>query len=393
VRRAHNAGVAENCGELDDGREAPRDPGDAREAPCDPGGGRGGEPPLDPGGGPPCHPGGQRHSRSSGTGESDKTHDGEKVRKPRPSRRIECDVDRKVAALASRQQAAVAHDQLIAAGLTDRAIQNWIARGRLFPRHRGVYILGHEALPKYSEEMAAVLACRPKALIGHHSAAFMWGFRPRPTERAIDVTVIGRQARSRAGIRVHRAAAVMKSDLRFIDNVPVVSPALALLQVAAELNEDELELALHEALALKRVTIQQLRLVLKRYPGRRGSAALAALLAPAPTIADSAATKRLARHLKRSGLPPALADHPIGRWRTDFHWPEVALVVEVDGFDFHSSRPRIERDHRKDVELRALGNEVLRFTGRQVHRDIEFVLVAIARAYERRWLATQARAA
>jgi very-short-patch-repair endonuclease len=296
------------------------------------------------------------------------------------------DVDRKVERVATQQQGNIAHDQLLTAGVGRRAVTNWVARGRLIPRHRGVYVLGHMALPEFSDEMAAVLACRPRSLVCGHSAAQMWGFRPKPDDGVVDVLVVGRDARDRPGIRVHRTAWLAKADLDFIDDIPVTSPARAILEIAPDLDFRELELAVHEALALKIVTIPKLRAVLARYPRRSGSALLQELAVPSThsTITDSKGAELLHRHLRRSGLPEARGDHRIDRWRLDFYWPEAGLVVEVDGGDFHSSRPRIERDHRKDAELRNRGIEVLRFTGRQIVREIEFVLVAIARAYERR---------
>jgi very-short-patch-repair endonuclease len=249
-----------------------------------------------------------------------------------------------------------------------------------------VYLLAHEAEAKYADEMAAVLACRPRSLINRHTGAYMWGFRPKPIDGIVDITVVGRKARSRAGIRVHRTATMVKAELCFINNIPVASPARVLLEIAPDLGERELELAVHEAIALKVVTITEIRGVVRRHPRRPGSARLRALADPKQptTVTDSKAAERLFSHLRRSGLPQPLVDHPIKRWRPDFFWPQARLAVEVDGGDFHSSRPRIERDHRKDAELKSDRIEVLRFTGRQIYREIEFVLVAIAREYERR---------
>ena len=259
-------------------------------------------------------------------------------------------------------------------------------RGRLYVRHRGVYLLGHVARTRYTDEMAAVLACRPRSLISHHTAAYLWGSCPKPADGIVDVTVIGRKARHREGIRTHRVAELMRADLAYVNRIPVTSPARTLLDMAPALTDRGLELALHEALALRRTTIARVKAVLRRYPGRPGSRRLRVLADPTKpeTLTDSKAAERLYRHLRRSGLPPPQVDVKLGRWRPDFYWPEAKLVVEVDGGDFHSSRPRIERDHRKDADLKSLGEDVLRFTGRQVHRDLEFVLVTIARTYERR---------
>jgi very-short-patch-repair endonuclease len=50
----------------------------------------------------------------------------------------------------------------------------------------------------------------------------------------------------------------------------------------------------------------------------------------------------------------------------DFHWPRRRLVVEVDGFAFHSTRMAFERDRERDAILAAAGFRSLRFSHRQV---------------------------
>ena len=50
----------------------------------------------------------------------------------------------------------------------------------------------------------------------------------------------------------------------------------------------------------------------------------------------------------------------------DAYWPAQELVVEVDGLQGHRSRAQLERDHQRDLELRALGYIVLRYTWRQL---------------------------
>jgi very-short-patch-repair endonuclease len=329
----------------------------------------------------------QRSTRRAATDEGNERVREGTVRSSRESGNDEWNVDRIIGRIAGADEGVVAHDELREAGLGDEAIKKWLRRGRLIPRHRGVYLLAHEAAPKYADEMAAVKACRPRSLIGDHSAAYMWGYRPKPLGGVVDVIVIDRKARSRPGIRVHRMQTLMKADLRHIGSVPVVSAALALLRIAPDLTDYELELALHEALALKCVTMAEVRGVLKRYPRHRGSARLRKLADPAraDVVTDSKAAERLRRELIRAGMPPPQVDKRFGKWRPDLYWEEAGLAVEIDGADFHSSRPRLERDHRKDAELATSRRiEVLRFTGRMVRRELGFVLVTVARMYERR---------
>ena len=68
----------------------------------------------------------------------------------------------------------------------------------------------------------------------------------------------------------------------------------------------------------------------------------------------------------------------------DFCWPEERLIVEVDGYPFHSARAAFERDHRRDIVHKNAGFEVLRFTVRQLEEEPLFVAAVIARALDRR---------
>ena len=46
--------------------------------------------------------------------------------------------------------------------------------------------------------------------------------------------------------------------------------------------------------------------------------------------------------------------------------PRARLVAELDGYRAHAGRVAFESDRARDVELKALGYEVIRFTWRQV---------------------------
>ncbi len=226
--------------------------------------------------------------------------------------------------------------------------------------------------------MAALLAYLPNALISHASAAHVWGIRPDPG--CAEVTIIGRHTRSRPGIRAHRVDSLASRDVRRHHNIPLTSPARTLIDVAPALDDRELELALHEAVALKLLSVSRLRAALDDYPRRRGSARLAELARQSTSTATrSGGEETLFGLIRRSRMPQPQTNARIGQWSVDFYWPEHRLVVEVDGIDFHSSRVNIERDHRKDLEMRKLGIDVMRFVGRQVRREPEMLLVTIAR--------------
>src|SRR4051795_1460219 len=79
-----------------------------------------------------------------------------------------------VAELAARQCGVVARTQLLAAGVSRRAIDGRIARGLLHPLHRGVFAVGHRRVSRNGWWMAAVLAGGDGAVLSHRSAAALW---------------------------------------------------------------------------------------------------------------------------------------------------------------------------------------------------------------------------
>jgi very-short-patch-repair endonuclease len=54
----------------------------------------------------------------------------------------------------------------------------------------------------------------------------------------------------------------------------------------------------------------------------------------------------------------------------DLLWPEAKLVVEIDGFKFHSNKYAFSRDRNKDYELTISGFTVLRIPHDEVMQDI-----------------------
>jgi very-short-patch-repair endonuclease len=291
--------------------------------------------------------------------------------------------DRAIAAISTTQFGLITRHQLVGLGLRRGAIDHALARGRLTAVHRGVYAVAQLALAPLGKELAAVLACGGAALLSHHSAATVWGFEP-PREGEIDVTVVGRDAgRRRVGIRLHRIFEIDRHDLRCRQNVPITAPARTLLDIAGDLSERELERAFDDGLARRILSRQAVRAALVRAPRRPGCGRLEELASSrerTTTITRSVAEERFLALVRRGRLPEPEVNVRIGRYVPDFLWRAARLIVEIDGYAFHSSRRSFERDHERDLELRAVGFDVLRFTWRQIVEEPEFVLVRLARA-------------
>ena len=120
---------------------------------------------------------------------------------------------------------------------------------------------------------------------------------------------------------------------------------------------------------------------LRRAGNTRGKALLSSVLeslAPGSTLTESELEEAFLEIVRRTRLPaPEVNAHmslPDGTAaRIDFLWRAERLAVETDGHPFHRTRQSRERDARRDQLLLLAGYEPLRFTGRQVALDQEWV--------------------
>jgi predicted transcriptional regulator of viral defense system len=112
-------------------------------------------------------------------------------------------LDGAIAELARRQHGLVERTQLRALGLGEDAIDWRVRRERLHRVYQGVYAVGHLALTRNGQFMAAVLACGQGAALSHFSAAVLWEILEAEGQR-IHVTVPGN--RVCRGVIVHRSA-------------------------------------------------------------------------------------------------------------------------------------------------------------------------------------------
>jgi very-short-patch-repair endonuclease len=164
--------------------------------------------------------------------------------------------------------------------------------------------------------------------------------------------------------------------------MPVTSPARTLSDLAGVLHAEVHELAVAEAISRGLVHLDALREQLTRDGPRPGAKSLRSLLDrdEAPALTRSVAERKLLRLLRASPLPSPVTNARVGRYEVDFLWHKERLIVEVDGFAWHSSRHAFERDRERDAELQAAGYRVLRVTWRQLTREPNAVIQRIARA-------------
>ena len=280
--------------------------------------------------------------------------------------------DRTVAALAGAQHGVITRDQLLAAGLSRHAVAHRIAKGHLHQLHRGVYAVGHASLSARGRDLAAVLACGPDAVLSHRSAAVLWGLL-RASEHQVHVTAPTHR-RTPTGVHLHCSHT---SEFVHHAAIAVTTPARTIIDLAATASREELERALEEARLQRRVTDEALQ---RGVQGRPGARAIRELLAREPSFTRSEAERALVSLLRRARLPKPYTNVRVAGHRVDALWPQQRLIVEVDGFAFHSSRAAFERDRARDADLQAHGYRVVRVTWRQLTRRSEEVVARLGAA-------------
>jgi Transcriptional regulator, AbiEi antitoxin len=239
------------------------------------------------------------------------------------------------ARVAGRQLNLVTARQLLAVGMSRTMIRHRIARGVLHRHHHGVYLFGTDAMLPGGAKLAAVLACGEDAVVRRRSAVALFRVA-EPWEEEPEILVPGRHP-CRPGIDVARIAELAEIDRGFQHGIPIVAPALALLDFAAVATAEELKRAITEAYALKLVTEEELRDVIERHPRRSGAAALRAELrrVGGPLWTASRAERVMKGLMRKADLPMPQTRVKVAGFTGDFLWPEYRLIVEVDGYRYH----------------------------------------------------------
>lgn len=256
----------------------------------------------------------------------------------------------------------------------DHALRVALASGSVHRPVRGVY-----ALP--GTPTAVVTAVLHRAAVGCVSAAKLAGLYvlddPKQPHLSVprDRGVTASRARSSFPAVLHREAwqragstpgpAIVPIDDALARMLVCRSPAQALVTIDHALNKG-ITTAERLRAALPRTAPTDARRVLTLADGRS--------MSPLETVT------RLA--LRAAGMTVGVGVEITGVGHVDLV-VEGAVVVELDGYEFHSGLREFREDRRRDRELVALGYRVLRFTAYEVWNHIDVVVATVRRALAR----------
>lgn len=193
--------------------------------------------------------------------------------------------------------------------------------------------------------------------------------------RPAELTVASHNGRSRRGLRIHRVASLRSDETTRIDGIPCTIAARTIVDLAGAGNRRELEWAVKEGEG-KIFRREGVDLILARHPGCPGTPALTEMLRlrdPTAGLTDSELEDIFIAMCRRYGIPLPEIGEPLRvnghRYRADFLWPPLRLVVETDGRRWHSGAFATSLDERRDRDLTIAGYRVQRLTWRQIMLD------------------------
>jgi hypothetical protein len=297
-----------------------------------------------------------------------------------------------VAELAARQHGVVSAGQLVELGYSSSGISREVTGGRLHSVHHGVYAVGHAAISRHGESLAAVLSCGEGALLSYRSAAWLWGLTSRFAS-PVEVTAAGPKE-TRPLIRVHSAAALTAEDRTAYEGIPVTAIPRTLLDFAA-IDPYYLGQALDNARRLGLLDLIAIDELISRSKGFRGVARLrTALELHRPSaFTRSGLERRFLALVRRAGLPHPSMNLFIEGHELDAYWPVQRFAVELDTYNSHGDPRSFETDRVRQENLKLAGIEMIRVTGTRLDREPTLVMRRLHRLLAQRTkdLTTSAR--
>ncbi len=270
------------------------------------------------------------------------------------------DARHRTGALAATQFGRVRYDQLRALGVGETTIRRWRKDGYLYRELPRVYAVGHPGRSIEADLTAALLYAGPGAMLSHATAIWWLGLLKHPSRRIFVSTP--RHISDHGNIAVHGRRQLERV---WHNRLPATTPSQAILDYAATGRRDHLRLVLANAEYKDMLDVPELQQMMGQ--GVAGTVALREALAihqPALARARSELEILLITLCETQQLPIPQVNVYVGDWLVDALWPDERVIVEVDGWRGHRTPAQHESDHRRELELRAAGYIVLRYTWR-----------------------------
>ena len=223
-----------------------------------------------------------------------------------------------------------------------------------------MYAVGHVALSREGQFLAAVLGAGEGAALSHLAAAELWEVR-KYRAPLIDVVAPKRRQRT-TGVRLHRARALHPRDVTTYKGIPVTTIARTLVDLTDVLNAYDLANVIHEAEFKHRFSEQATRDAMHRANGRHNLQAArdgAGAQRRGQRRTQEPQRGRLSLNAQEPARTARQREAQRRGTRLPLAGPQARRRDRRPGHD----RPRTQReDERKEAAWREAGYEVLRVT-------------------------------
>jgi very-short-patch-repair endonuclease len=265
---------------------------------------------------------------------------------------------------------------------SDAALRRELRARRVRREYRGVYVDVRHDYDRLARLGSALLRAGAGAHLSHQTAAELHGLGPDSTASVPTIHISvphRRRPRPAPGLVLHRPAVLSSADQDRLDDLAVTGIERTLLDLSGLAGGTERALALvTDAVRERRTTAELLEACLERSRHIRGTRQLAVILSELAPGFESVIEVTLSGWCLAAGLqarPQVTVVLPGGRrYRLDLFDDALLLAIEADGAAHHLSVADRERDLRRDDELRSVGIETVRFTGRQIQQDSSEVI-------------------
>jgi hypothetical protein len=298
-----------------------------------------------------------------------------------------------LAETARRQAGAVSIEQARAAGVSDGIVRRAVRSGLLERVHPRVLRFTSRAPDELSMIWASVLEVGRDSRASHEACLWLHAVArigPVPV-----VSVPPEHSHRQRGIRVHRFGDLVPEHLAVVRGVPTTTLERAVVDVTSVLRPARLADLVDRITITTRATTLGAIARTYRQVNRRGRHRIATLGRILDERGDRGPVNRSTlesaadRLLWGARLPTPVREHPLPNHGglvgfVDRAWPEVRLLLEIDGRSWHSRERDMARDRARDRMAAAQGWLTVRVLDVEVRDQPDLVVTDLELAYRSR---------
>jgi hypothetical protein len=278
---------------------------------------------------------------------------------------------RRLMAVATGQLGLLSRRQANGVGITNAQLRSRVTSGSLLQVGTDTFRLPGAPTTELAQLRALMLDIGGEVWASGPSAAALHGFDGYRLKAPFDVTILRGRDVKRVGHRIHTTARLDLIDRAVVDEVPVLSAARTLIDLARTETRERLTVAFDSGLRDGRFneSLVHRRIMALRSKGRFGVPRLIEAIEGAEVVrgGHSWLEREYLRLLAGAGLPMPLTQQVLTRAgdrlvRVDFRFADTPVVVEVLGYQSHRSKAQLRRDADRLNALLADGLQPYQFS-------------------------------